>query len=270
LKPAARLPEKYPRRCFRLSDAGRWWACRFPYSKIGWFEVITVRPGRERGHTQISWLDSRQTFSFDQYFDPDHMGFRKLRVLNEDVVHPGKGFDTHPHHDMEILTYVVEGALKHKDSMGNGSVIKPGDLQRITAGTGIKHSEINFSKNEPVRFLQIWVFPNRRSLKPGYEQRTFKPEERQGKLCLMATGNGHEGGVSIHQDLELYSSILGKGDSVTHQLKPDRHAWLQVVRGKVTVNDTSLDEGDGAAISEEEELKISAKNEAEILLFDLS
>jgi len=231
--------------------------------------VITVRPSRERGHTQIGWLDSRQTFSFDQYFDPDHMGFRKLRVINEDVIHPGKGFDTHPHHDMEILTYVIEGALKHKDGMGNCSVIKPGDLQRITAGTGIKHSEHNYSRKEPVHFLQIWVFPNRRSLKPGYEQRSFKPEERQGKLCLIATGNGHSGGVAIHQDLELYSSILEKGAGVTHQLKTDRHAWLQVVRGKVTVNGTPLGEGDGAAISEEEELTISAKKAAEILLFDL-
>jgi redox-sensitive bicupin YhaK (pirin superfamily) len=231
--------------------------------------VITIRPGRERGQTQIDWLDSRHTFSFDQYFDPDHMGFRKLRVLNEDVVLPGKGFDTHPHHDMEILTYVVEGTLKHKDSKGNASVIKPGDLQRITAGTGIKHSEFNYSRKEPVRFLQIWVFPNRRSLMPGYEQRTFKPEERQGKLCLMATGNGHNGGVAIHQDLEMYSSILEKGASVSHQLQPGRHAWLQVVRGKVTLNETPLEEGDGAAISDEETLTISAGDAAEIVLFDL-
>ncbi|HLJ65312.1 MAG TPA: pirin family protein, partial [Stellaceae bacterium] len=194
--------------------------------------MMKVRPGEERGPTRIDWLDSRHSFSFADYYDPAHMGFRALRVINEDRVAPGAGFPTHGHRDMEIISYVLEGALEHKDSIGTGSVIRPGDVQRMSAGTGILHSEYNHSKKEAVHFLQIWIVPDRAGLTPGYEQRAFPPEERRGRLRLVASRRGGlEGGVTLHQDANLYASLLGPGQQVEHALAPDRYAWIQLARG---------------------------------------
>ena len=231
--------------------------------------MITRRLAQDRGHAQHGWLDSYHTFSFADYYDPRHLGFRTLRVINEDRVQPGKGFGTHSHRDMEILSYVLEGALEHKDSLGTGSVITVGDVQRMSAGTGVSHSEFNPSQVEPVHFLQIWILPERSGLPPSYEQRAFPADEKQGKLRLVASRDGREGSVTIYQAVDLYTSVLAPGEAVTHRLIPGRSAWIQVARGAITLNDTALSAGDGAAVSEETLLTVTAKDQAEVLLFDL-
>ena len=231
--------------------------------------MIAVRKSEDRGRFDYGWLDTRHTFSFDRYYDPAHMGFRSLRVINEDRVRAGEGFPTHPHRDMEIVTYVVEGALEHKDSMGNGSVIRPGDVQRMSAGTGITHSEYNPSAAEPVHLLQIWIMPERRGLTPGYEQKFFTADEKRGRLLLVASPDGAGGSVAIHQDARLYAALLDAGQQVEHAA-PGRHAWLQVIRGAVEVNGTPLAAGDGGAVSNEPQVTIRAGEEAELLLFDLA
>ncbi|HTL69655.1 MAG TPA: pirin family protein [Candidatus Eisenbacteria bacterium] len=232
--------------------------------------MIRVRRSDERGHFDHGWLDTFHTFSFADYQDPAHMGFRKLRVINEDRVAPAEGFGTHGHRDMEIVTIVLEGALEHKDSMGNGSVIRPGDVQRMTAGTGVTHSEFNASRKDPVHLLQIWILPERAGLKPGYEQTTFPEEDRADRLCLVASGSPKGAAVKIHQDAELFVASLGPGKEVRHALASERHAWVQVARGAVKVNGTALSAGDGAAVGGEKELRIAASAPSEILLFDLA
>lgn len=232
--------------------------------------MITIRKTQERGHFNHGWLDTYHTFSFDQYNDPEHMGFSSLRVINEDRVEPGHGFPTHSHRDMEIITYVVEGALAHRDSMGNGSIIKPGEVQRMTAGTGVAHSEANPSTTEPVHLLQIWILPNARGLQPSYEQKMFADELKQGKLCLIASENGRDGSVTIHQDAGVYAAKLDAEQRVTHELADGRTAWLQVTRGAVTVNDIDLKQGDGAAITRESKIRVAGRESSEILLFDLT
>ena len=234
--------------------------------------MITLRPSAERGHAIHGWLDTYHTFSFDTYHDPEHMGFRSLRVINEDWVAGGKGFPMHGHRDMEIVTYVLEGALHHQDSMGNGGVIRPGEVQRMTAGTGVQHSERNASPTERVHLLQIWILPEARSLAPSYEQKMFAAEGRRGRLQLLASREARDGSVKIQQDATLYTAALGPKEAVTHQLAGGRHAWLQVARGAVTLNGTALKAGDGAAISDESALEIAGAGEgsSEILLFDLA
>ena len=232
--------------------------------------MINVRKSEERGHFDLGWLDTYHTFSFDRYYDPAHMAFRSLRVINEDRVQPGRGFPTHSHRDMEIITYILEGALEHKDSMGNGSVIRPGDVQRMSAGTGVAHSEKNPSSAEPVHLLQIWILPEREGLQPGYEQIHFGPEDLQGELRLIGSADGSDGSVTIHQDVHLYAARLQANDSVTHQLAPGRHAWVQVARGALKLNNTNLKQGDGASASNESTLTLVATEPAEILLFDLA
>lgn len=232
--------------------------------------MITLRPGNERGHANYGWLNTYHTFSFANYYDRRHMGFRDLRVINEDWVQPGQGFGTHSHRDMEIITYVLEGALEHKDSLGNGSVITPGEVQRMSAGTGIAHSEFNPSSTEPVHLLQIWILPNQQGVEPSYEQKTIPTEEKLGQLRLIAAPDGREGAVRIHQDVALYASVLQPGDRVSHALRPDRHAWLQVAQGSVRLNGLPLAAGDGAASSGEASLDILTETGAEILLFDLN
>ena len=231
--------------------------------------MIEIRRSDERGHAEHGWLDSRHTFSFADYHDPDFMGFGPLRVINEDRVQPGQGFGTHGHRDMEIVSYVLEGALEHRDSMGNGSVLRPGYVQRMTAGTGVRHSEFNHSASELVHFLQIWIIPEKAGLEPGYEERVFPDTEKQGALRLIASRDGRNGSVVVHQDVDLYASMLEVGDEVVHKARPGRRNWIQVVRGEVDVNGESLHGGDGAAIVEVERLKISAESRAEILLFDM-
>lgn len=232
--------------------------------------MIKVRPAGERGKTRTNWLDSSHTFSFNRYYDPRYAGFRDLLVINEDYVAQGMGFGTHSHDNMEIITYVVEGQLAHKDSTGTSSTIRPGEVQRMSAGTGVSHSEFNPSETEPTHLLQIWIQPEREGLQPSYEQRTFPEEGRRGKLRLIASRDGRDGAVTVHQDVRLYDALLAPGNEVTHQLERDRHAWVQVIKGAVTVNQTPLRAGDGAAISEEKSLSIVASEEAEILLFDLN
>ena len=232
--------------------------------------MITVRPAAERGHASLGWLDSRHTFSFADYHDPGHMGFRALRVINDDRVAPGAGFPTHPHRDMEILTYVLDGALEHRDSLGTGSVIRPGEVQVMSAGTGIRHSEFNHSAELPVRLLQIWMLPERKGLAPRYDQRAFADAERRGRLRLVGARDGREGAVTIFQDIDLYASTLGRGERVVHELEPGRHAWIQMARGSAEVNGLKLEEGDGAAISDERRLEIAGVEGAELLLFDLA
>ena len=231
--------------------------------------MIRVRRSEDRGHAQHGWLDSHHTFSFADYYDPAQMGFRDLRVINEDRVAPGEGFPTHSHRDMEILSYVLEGGLEHKDSLGTGSVIRPGDVQRMTAGTGVAHSEFNASRSEPVHFLQIWILPGQRGLQPGYEQKHFSEEGRKGQLRLIASPGGEDGSVTIHQDVRLYSALLGKGESVRHALAPGRHAWVQVAHGNARLGDQTLHAGDGAAVSTEKEITLTADSPSEVLLFDL-
>jgi quercetin 2,3-dioxygenase len=232
--------------------------------------MIRVRKAAERGHANHGWLDTYHTFSFSTYQDPDHMRFRSLRVMNEDFVAPGKGFGTHPHHDMEIVTYVLEGALEHQDSMGNGEVLRPGEFQRMSAGTGITHSEFNPSSEEPVHLYQIWLFPERKRIEPSYEQKWFPPEERHNRLRLVASRNAADGSLLIHQDARIYLSNIDAGHSVEHPLAPGRHAWLQVLRGRVSLNGTALGRSDGAAVSDEARLTIQADDDAEIMLFDLA
>jgi redox-sensitive bicupin YhaK (pirin superfamily) len=232
--------------------------------------MIKVRPAGERGHANHGWLDTRYSFSFSNYYDPRHMGFRALRVINEDRIAPGQGFGTHGHRDMEILTYVVSGGLEHRDSMGNGEVIRPNEWQRMSAGTGVMHSEFNASRTEPVHLLQIWILPEAEGIKPGYEQQVFAPEEKTGRLRLVASREAHDGSLKIHQNVALYNGVLPAGETVEHRLAPGRHAWIQVIKGAVEVNGTRLGTGDGAAVSDETSLDIRANEEAEILLFDLA
>lgn len=232
--------------------------------------MINIRRSEERGGGNHGWLNTRHTFSFDSYHDPRFMGFRSLRVINEDWVQAGEGFPMHPHRDMEIITYVLEGALEHKDSLGTGSVIRPGDGQRMSAGSGIRHSEANPSKTEPVHLLQIWITPERRGLEPSYEQKAFPPEEKRGKLRLIAAPDGKDGSVTIHQDAKLYVSLLEPGQEVKHELGKGRYAWLQVAKGAVELNGAPLNQGDGAAVSDEQNLTIKGAKDAEILLFDLA
>jgi redox-sensitive bicupin YhaK (pirin superfamily) len=231
--------------------------------------MINIRKASDRGHANHGWLDTHHTFSFADYHDPEFMGFRTLRVINEDRVSPGVGFGTHGHRDMEIVSYVLEGALGHKDSMGNGSVIRPGDVQRMSAGTGVMHSEMNPSETEPVHFLQIWILPDRRNITPGYEQKHFAPEERNGQLRLVAAPDGRDGAVTIHQDVEIYASLLDGETAVTHEFRPGRYGWLQVTRGEAEVNGQKLAAGDGASISDEASVTIRGTG-AEVLLFDLN
>lgn len=232
--------------------------------------MIKVRPAAERGKTQTSWLDSNHTFSFNRYHDPEWSGFRDLLVINEDFVAPSSGFGTHSHRDMEILSYVVSGQLAHKDSTGTSSVIKPGDLQRMSAGTGVSHSEFNPSKTEPTHFLQIWIVPDREALTPEYEERTFPGSEGRGRLRLIGSRDGNAGSVTIHQDVKVYDGSLNAGEEVSYQLGVDRHAWIQVIEGSIAINGTPLRISDGAAIEEENHLSIQAIQDAKILFFDLS
>jgi redox-sensitive bicupin YhaK (pirin superfamily) len=232
--------------------------------------MITLRRGGERGVTKLDWLDSRHSFSFGDYYDPQHMGFHSLRVINEDGVQPAKGFPTHSHRDMEIITYVLEGALAHKDSTGASSTIRPGDVQRMSAGTGISHSEYNPSQTAPVHFLQIWIIPEKQRLKPGYEQTSFELDRIEGSWVRVAAFEPRGGAVKVHQDVELSLARLRKGQQLTHWLKPGRYAWLQVAQGEVMLNGTPLKAGDGAAASEEGLLELSAMDRAEVLLFDLA
>jgi hypothetical protein len=232
--------------------------------------MIVKRPAAERGHFNHGWLDTSHTFSFAGYHDPEHMGFRTLRVINEDRVQGGKGFGAHSHNDMEIVTYVLEGALAHSDSMGNRSTIVPGDVQRMTAGTGVTHSEFNPRPQEPVHFLQIWILPDRRGLAPGYEQKAIPEAEERGALRLVASRDGRDGSVTIHQDVDLYASRLLPGERVKHAVASGRHAWLQVVTGRIELNGTALGAGDGAAVSRESALEMVAVEPAHFLLFDLA
>lgn len=231
--------------------------------------MLDVRKAEERGRSRISWLDSYHTFSFADYYDPRHMGFRSLRVVNDDTVAPGGGFGTHGHRDMEIITYVLEGALEHSDSLGTGSIIRPGDVQKMSAGTGIMHSEFNHSKKEPVHFLQIWIVPDRKGVQPGYQQLHFPREAKLGKLLLVASNEQRDGLIHVQQDARLYVSVLEQGHTVTHELLPQRHAWVHVARGSARVNGVLLTAGDGAAISAQPKVEISAESETEVLLFDL-
>lgn len=232
--------------------------------------MITIRKSAERGPTKFEWLDSLHTFSFGHYYDRNHMGFGPLRVINEDWVAPGAGFPTHPHDNMEIITYIVKGALEHKDSMGTGSVIRPGDLQRMSAGTGITHSEFNHSATDPVHLLQIWILPDKRDVKPSYQERHFDPSSRQGKLKLVASRDGRDKSITLNQDADIYATTLSGKESLTHVLKPGRLAWVQLVKGSLNVNEKSLETGDGAAIRDVSELKFTDADNAEFLLFDMT
>lgn len=229
--------------------------------------MINIRPSEERGHNKLSWLESRFSFSFDQYYDPEHTQFRSLRVINEDVVAPGGGFPTHPHRDMEILTWILEGALEHRDNTGGSGVIRPGELQHMTAGRGVLHSEFNPSPKDPVHLLQIWILPERKGLDPSYEQLSFPDADLRGKFNLVA---GPQAPVTIHQDANLYIARLDKGAEAKHSLAAGRHAWVQVARGSVRLNGTELKAGDGAAISNETEIHVEARGPSEVLLFDLA
>jgi len=231
--------------------------------------MINIRKSSDRGHANHGWLDTHFTFSFADYFDPKHVEFRTLRVMNDDCVAGGGGFPTHPHKDMEIVTYVLDGALEHRDSMGNGSVIRPGDVQYMSAGTGVAHSEFNASEKEPVHLYQIWMFPDKKGYKPAYDQKHFSEEEKRAKLRLLVSPDGRDGSVKIRQDNELYATVLGADQAVQHELKPDRHAYVQVTRGTITLNGKQLETGDGAAISQEKRLELTGVKEAEVLLFDL-
>jgi redox-sensitive bicupin YhaK (pirin superfamily) len=231
--------------------------------------MITIRKANERGHFNHGWLNTYHTFSFDQYYDPRYMGFRVLRVINEDFVSAGRGFPMHAHRDMEIITYILEGALQHEDSMGNGSTIRPGDVQRMSAGTGVRHSEKNSSPTEAVHLLQIWILPHTVGLDPSYEQKAFTEDDRRNNLRLIASSDGKEGSVVIHQDASLYASIIEQGANVTHLMPETRYGWLQVARGAVDVNGEPADQGDGAVIVGESKIEIAAREPAEILLFDL-
>jgi hypothetical protein len=231
--------------------------------------MLTIRHAAERGHAGHGWLNSYHTFSFGEYYDPRQMGISNLRVINDDTVQPGAGFAIHGHRDMEIVSYVLSGALAHKDSMGNGSVIRPGDVQRMSAGTGIRHSEFNPSADEPVHFLQIWLQPNRLGVKPGYAQQHFAAEERRGRLRLLVSPDGRDGSLPAHQDALLYGTLLKAGEVVEYPLTGERQAYVHVARGPVTVNGHALDTGDGARIEDETVIRIEGRGAAEVLLFDL-
>ena len=232
--------------------------------------MINLRQSNDRGHTKLSWLDSRHTFSFGDYYDRQHMGFRDLRVINEDRVVPGKGFPTHSHRDMEIITYVLEGAVAHQDSTGTSTMIRPGDVQRMSAGTGISHSEYNASQNEPVHFLQIWIVPDETGLAPGYEQKAFSLHKHQGTGTLVASKDGRDGSITVHQNVDVWAARLSPEEQAVFPLKPNRGAWIQMARGAGMLNGTLLRAGDGAAASQEELLEIKAVDEAEFLMFDLA
>jgi redox-sensitive bicupin YhaK (pirin superfamily) len=232
--------------------------------------VLTIRRAGDRGRANFGWLDSRHTFSFGHYHDPKHMGFGPLRVINDDRVAPGGGFPTHPHSDMEIVSYVLEGALEHKDSLGTGSVIRPGDVQRMSAGTGIRHSEFNASKTEPVHFLQIWILPDARGLAPSYEQKTFGERAKRGRLCLVASRTGRDGSVTIHGDVDLYATLLGDGEAVRRDLGKGRAAWVQVADGSANLNGERLFPGDGVAVEGHGPIELAGMSDrADILVFDL-
>jgi redox-sensitive bicupin YhaK (pirin superfamily) len=231
---------------------------------------VSIRPAEARGHANHGWLDSHHTFSFAHYHDPKHMGFGPLRVINEDRVQGGAGFPTHGHSDMEIISYVLEGALAHKDSIGTGSVIRPGDVQRMSAGTGIRHSEFNHSATEPVHFLQIWILPEKKGLTPSYEEKYFDDEEKRGKFLLIASRDGRDGSLTVHRDVDLYASIIGPGEKLSHKLREGRGVWLQVARGSVAFNGQVLKAGDGVSIEAAEAVQIEGREEAEVLLFDMA
>jgi quercetin 2,3-dioxygenase len=232
--------------------------------------MIHIHKSKDRGHADHGWLDSRFSFSFADYFDPEHVQFRTLRVMNDDHIAGGGGFPTHPHRDMEIVTYVLQGELAHKDSMGNGSVIRPGDVQYMSAGTGVAHSEFNASEKDPVHLYQIWMFPDKKNYQPTYDQKHFSAADKRGKLRLVVSPDGREGSVKIRQDNELYATVLGPGETVKHDIKPERHAYVQVARGSVKLNGKDLETGDGAAISKEKSLQLTGLKDAEVLLFDLA
>ncbi|OGU24150.1 MAG: quercetin 2,3-dioxygenase [Hydrogenophilales bacterium RIFOXYD1_FULL_62_11] len=232
--------------------------------------MTRLRLSNERGHARQGWLDSYHTFSFGHYYDPEHLGFSNLRVINDDTVVPGAGFGTHGHQDMEIISYVLDGALEHKDSMGNGSVMRPGDVQRMSAGTGVQHSEYNHSKSEPVHFLQIWLEPNRFGVEPGYEEKHFSPAERRGRLALLVSPDGRDGSLSAHQDGLLYGTLLEAGEAVEHSLASGRRAYVHVARGRVAVNGQAMDSGDGVALDDVGQVRLEGLGHAEVLLFDLS
>lgn len=232
--------------------------------------MITIRHRNERGAVNMGWLNSQHSFSFGHYHDPDQMGFRALRVINEDRVIPGAGFPTHGHANMEIVSYVLSGALEHKDSLGTGSIIRPGEVQRMSAGRGIRHSEYNASQTDPVHFLQIWILPEAHGLAAGYEQSAFADEEKRGTLRLVGSRDGRNGSVTIHQDVDLYAALLDADESTQLPLRPGRHAWVQVARGEVHVNGVRLQEGDGAALSDEAAVTLDRATAAEVLVFDLA
>jgi quercetin 2,3-dioxygenase len=232
--------------------------------------MITVRKAADRGSVNLGWLDSKHTFSFGGYHDPDHMGFGKLLVINDDRVEPGQGFGTHPHRDMEIVSYVIDGALEHKDSMGNGSVMHANDVQRMTAGSGVRHSEFNHSNDDPVHFLQIWIEPEKNSLAPEYEQKSFATDEKRDQLRLIASRDGRQGSLQLHQDADLYASVLSSGTGLIHRFGTGRRGWVQIVRGSIEVNGEALGTGDGAAIEDVTDLSLHAQGEAEFVLFDLA
>lgn len=231
--------------------------------------MITIRRADERGHADHGWLDTYHTFSFADYYDPEQMGFRALRVINEDRVRGGRGFGTHGHRDMEIISYVLEGALGHRDSTGTDGVLRPGEVQRMSAGTGVMHSEMNASEREPVHFLQIWILPERAGITPGYEQKKFEDAEKRGKLRVVASPDARDGSLKIHQDVTLYTTLLEDGQSVTHDFTPGRYGWVQIARGEAELNGQKLKAGDGAAIADESRVTLTGKG-AEVLLFDLN
>jgi quercetin 2,3-dioxygenase len=232
--------------------------------------MMKIRRADERGHAQHGWLDSRHTFSFADYYDPHHMGFRALRVINEDRVQPGRGFGTHGHRDMEIISYVLEGSLEHKDSMGTGSIIRPGDVQRMSAGSGVSHSEFNASKTDLVHFLQIWIIPAKNGIDPSYEQKTFDAADKQGRLRLVASPDGRDGSVTLHADARMLAGLFTAGERAELALEPNRHAWVQVTRGRARVNDQELGPGDGASLSEAGSLSLEGIEAAELIVFNLS
>lgn len=232
--------------------------------------MLTIRKASERGHANHGWLDSHHTFSFADYYDPKHMGFRALRVINDDRVAGGQGFGAHPHRDMEIISYVLEGALAHKDSMGTGAVIRPGDVQRMSAGTGVVHSEFNASRDEQVHFLQIWIQPDQRGVRPGYAQKTFADEEKRGRLRLVASRDGADGSITIHADARVYAGLFGAGESAELAIPAGRHVWVHVARGAVRVNGQEVVDGDGVALSDEAVVRLEGTSGGEVIVFDLA
>jgi quercetin 2,3-dioxygenase len=232
--------------------------------------MMAIRRAEERGHFDHGWLNTYHTFSFADYYDPAHKGFRGLRVINEDRVQPGEGFGTHPHRDMEIISYVLDGGLEHRDSMGNGSVIRPGEIQRMSAGTGITHSEFNASKNELVHFLQIWLLPTQRGIEPSYEQKVIDRKEQSGRLRLVASPDGEDGSVVIHTDARVYAGLFEKDAIAKRSIPQGRHAWVHIARGKARINEQALSAGDGAALSDEPAVKVEGVDASEVLVFDLA